>query len=172
MKNLFVLAAILMLSFPSFANDVDVVEDKNIEEANVITHKIQKDLVDMPSCDNERLVNEVKSFITDFFEKNKSYNVLTRRRKHFILSNLSSFKQENIANYNTSETVHVAGVVTNLFMNENILKENMRLCKSNDNNNIDDFFILLYPVEEGYKVVLLNLIPKQSTSSNISFVYK
>ena len=86
-----------------------------------------------------------------------------------IDSTRETFKQENIANYNTSETMLVSGVVTKLFMNEGVLKENMRLCKNNDNANIDDFFILLYPVEEGYKVVLLNLIPKQAISDDISF---
>ncbi len=172
MKNLFVLIFSLILAFPVWADNASVNDNNDVNEANVIVHKIQKDLINMPNCDDKRLINEVKNFVTDFFEKNKSYNTLTRRRKFFILNSLSSFKQENIANYNTSETMLVSGVVTKLFMNEGVLKENMRLCKNNDNANIDDFFILLYPVEEGYKVVLLNLIPKQAISDDISFVYK
>lgn len=172
MKNLFVLAFCLIFSFPSFANDINANNETSDVKANVITHKIQKDLINMPSCDDKRLVSEVKSFVSDFFEKNKSYNSLARRRKFFILNSLSSFTQENIANYNTSETMYVSSVIAELFMNEGVLKENMRLCKNNDNSNIDDFYILLYPVEDGYKVVLLNLVPKKAFSKDMSFIYK
>ena len=166
MKNIFYLILSLLIASSSYAND----EAQPVSDDNIIVHKIEKNIVDLPSCNNDKLVKDVKNFIIDYFEKNKTYNVFERRRKFFILNNLSSFNKENLDNYKTEKARPISDVLINLKINENVLEENMLLCRNN-NENVTDFYMLVYYAGETYKVRLLNLRHNQPANEEISFVY-
>jgi hypothetical protein len=145
-------------------------QNSSISEDNVIVHKVVKNIVNIPECNDDKLIKDVNEFIINFYKENKSYNVFERRRKFFILDNLSSFSQENINNYKTEKTKPISDVLIDLKINSKVLEENMRICRNN-NPNVTDFYMLIYYNNEAYTVRLINLKYNQPASEEISFTY-
>ena len=146
----------------SYANEVSsIVEnidpDKNIEQ-DVITYEIKKEILPLPTCDDEKLMQKTKEFIENYYKQNINKSVIERRKRYFILRNLNNFTKENIANYKTEKSRPVSDIIAELKVNENIIEENMLLCKNQDiNKYVDSIYLLVYPHKNGYKVFLLNL---------------
>ena len=146
----------------SYANDVSSIvenidQDKNIEQ-DVIAYEIKKEIHPLPTCDDEKLMQKTKEFIENYYKQNINNSVIERRKRYFILRNLNNFTKENIANYKTEKSRPVSDVVAEVKVNENIIEENMLLCKNqNLNKYINSIYLLVYPYNNRYKVFLLNL---------------
>ena len=139
----------------------------------VIVYEIKKDIKPLPECSDERLINAVKEYIADFYSKNKSGNVLARRRQHFIENNIKEFSKENILYYKSEATKPVSEIIMNLKLNGGVIEENILLCKNNSRNvEAGKLFFIVYPYEEDYKVIVVNLTPKYNFDQENSFILK
>ncbi len=167
MKNIFYLILSFIMVSSANADDANLSANEN----NVIVKTIEKNIVKMPDCNDENLVKAVKDFIVDFYNKNKSYNVFERRRKFFILDNLSYFSRENLDNYKTEKAKPISDILIDLKINQAVIEENIYLCRNN-NKNVTDFYVLVYYANDVYNVKLINLKHKQPAHENISFIYK
>lgn len=152
--------------------EAEQVQSEEQKPQDTIVYKIEKEIISLPNCNDEELVEKTKEFIKTYFDKAKSQGVIFRRRKHFILNGVEEFTKENIANYKTPASRPVSDKIIELQMNEKVLEENMLLCKKTSNSKImKDVFLLLHPVEEGYKVYILNLNTRAPKEEN-SFIYQ
>ena len=140
------------------------------QPAEVFTHKVEKKLVLLPDCKDNRLIGEVKDFVVSFFADNTDKNAAFRRRRHFITHNMEEFSRENIANYKTDATRPVSDIIIDLQVNKRILEENMLLCKNQSPYKVPgNVYMLVHPEEDGYRVHLINLDAK---GEDTSFFYK
>ena len=139
----------------------------------VIVYEIKKDIKPLPECNDERLITALKEYISDFYIKNKSGNVLARRRQHFIENNIKEFTKENIVYYKSEATKPVSEIIMNLKLNGGVIEENILLCK-NSSKNIEagKLFFVVHPYEEDYKVIVINLTPKYEFDKENSFILK
>lgn len=152
-------------------------EDKQISEQArddvVFIRKVEKKIVQLPTCYDEKLLTHTRQYISEYFVKNEGGNSYQRRRRHFILNNLDKFATENVANYKTESTRPVSDIIADLRVNHNILEENMRLCKNISlNKEAAKVYLLIYPVENGYNVIVINLKEKQQKDEQASFYYE
>lgn len=139
----------------------------------VVIRKVEKTIVPLPTCSDEKLVAQTRQYISEYFAENEDGNSYQRRRRHFILNNLDKFETENIANYKTEATRPVSDIIADLRVNHNVLEENMRLCKNISlNKEAAKVYLLIYPAEKGYNVIVVNLKEKRQKDEQTSFYYQ
>ncbi len=151
-----------------------VENDKKVE---VFVKKIEKNIIELPTCKDKKLLEKTKEFITSYYDKNMADNVLDKRRKFFVLKNIENFEEESVANYKTEDKRPVADVIASLLINKNVLEENLRLCKNTSpNKEASELFFLIYPNEEqkdSFRVRILNLFTKKKRMNDeVIFIYE
>lgn len=138
-----------------------------------IVHQVEKEVIPMPACDDDTLLKRSAEFIDAYFKSNDNAGTLYRRRRHFILHNLDKFQTENVANYKTAATSPVSDIIADIKTNRAVAEENMRLCKNiSKDKYAGQIYLLIYPEEGGYRVHVINLLDKQTTNEEASFIYK
>ncbi len=168
-KFISIFLSLLLSTSYVFAN-----EDKTSDNKTdlIITHKIEKNVVDLPDCNNPILLENVKNFIIKYLEENKKGSAAYKRRRYFILHNITDFSKENVANYKTQSTRPVSDFIINLKINQDIIEENMLLCKNKSlNKEAENLYTLTYPQDDGYKTYIINL-DNRVDINNMSFFYK
>lgn len=168
MRNkLFRLIAIACL-FAPYVNAEET--DGGVQE--VIVHQVEKQIIPMPTCQDEKLISATKEFISEFYKDDTNKNVKERRHRYFLTHNLDKFSKENIANYKTEDTKPVSDIIADRKINKSIAEENMLLCKNQSaNEEAGKLFLLIYPEADGYRVEAINLELKPS-GKDTSFLYK
>ncbi len=168
MRNkLFRLIAIACLFVP-YVN----AEETEITAQDVIVHQVEKQIIPMPTCQDEKLMSATKEFISEFYKDNTNKNVKERRHRYFLIHNLDKFSKENIANYKTEATKPVSDIIADRKINKSIIEENMLLCKNqSENEEAGKLFLLIYPEADSYRVETINLELKPS-GKDTSFLYK
>ncbi len=157
------LGFLISIIFVSEANasDVSSVIEEISSDAPIvetITYEVKKEILPMPTCEDKVLLEKTKEFIKSYYSKSNNNSVMARRKKHFILNGINEFTKENIANYKTESTRPVSDIIAELKVNENIIEENMLLCKNTSKNKYaSNIYLLAHPYKKGYKVFLLNL---------------
>lgn len=147
-------------------------EETSNEAQEVIVHQVEKQIIPMPTCEDEKLISATKEFISEFYKNDTSKNVKQRRRRYFLTHNIDKFSKENIANYKTEATKPVSNIIADRKINKGIAEENMLLCKNkSQNKEASDLFLLVYPEAESYRVEVINLELKAS-GQETSFLYK
>lgn len=147
--------------------------NKEKEPEYEVVHKVEVERVPLPTCDDATLVSKTSEYITSYLSKNDNAGTLYRRRRYFILHNLDKFTPENIANYKTAATRPVSDIIADVKMNSGVAEENMLLCKNQSSNKFaGKLYSLVYPFEDGYKVILINLAYKSDSKDETSFTYK
>lgn len=154
----------IILSYSASATDMSSVVETISSESSTpetIVYEVKKEIKPLPTCDDKLLIEKTKEFISSYYNKNIDNSVVARRKKHFVLAGLNNFSKENIANYKTEKTRPMSDIIAELKINENIIEENMLLCKNTSSNKYaGNIYILLHPLKKGYKVFLLNLDEK------------
>lgn len=154
--------------FATYAN----AEGINDTTEEVIVRQVEKQLVSLPTCQDEKLISATKEFISEFYKGDTNKNVKHRRRRYFLTHNMDKFSKENIANYKTEATKPVSNIIADRKINKGIAEENMLLCKNtSQNKEASDLFLLVYPEAESYRVEVINLELKAS-GQETSFLYK
>ena len=154
----------IFLVSQAHASDVSsVVENISSDKpvAEIITYEVKKEILPLPTCDDNKLIEKTREFIKEYYSKSNDNSVVHRRKKHFVLNNLNKFTKENVANYKTESTRPVSDVIAELKVNEKIIEENILLCKNTSKDKYaSNIYLLAHPYKKGYKVFLLNLDDK------------
>lgn len=154
------------------ASVIEKASKENDKPIETITHTIEKDIISLPDCNDEKLIAKTKEFIENHFSKITNQNVTFRRRRYFILNGLNEYTKENIANYKTEKSRPVSDLIVNLRVNGNIIEDNMLLCKnSNTNDTVGNIYLLVHPKDDGYRTYVIN-ISKSAPVESMYFDYK
>ncbi|MBR5154379.1 MAG: hypothetical protein IKW58_01495 [Alphaproteobacteria bacterium] len=158
MYKFFCFFVLVFMTYPCLGNDVFSLEIKK-EPNEIVVHKIDKEIITLPNCNDEKLIEETKDFILQYYKKHPSYGVKDKRRKHFVLKYLNLFTEENIANYKTQKKRPVSDLIASLMLNEGIIEENIKICKNSSNNKeASELYLLLHADNhQNIKAYILNL---------------
>ena len=138
-----------------------------------VVHQINREIVALPTCDDEKLTKQTKEYIEKYLQATTNAGTLQRRRNYFILHSLSNFKQENIADYRTQETSPVSDIIADVKINQAVLEENMLLCKNQSKDRYaQQLYLLVYPKESSYIVRVINLGIEKNNMGNTYFMYQ
>lgn len=149
---------------------IDFNEGKKPEIA--VLHQVSTLKIELPQCQDENMLAVAKDYIKAVLLKNKDESTMYRRRRHFVLHNLDKFAEENVADYKTMARRPISDMIATIRMNEGIAEENIRLCKNQSMNQYaSQIYLLIYPLEEGYKIHVINLLPETGNNHEIYFVY-
>lgn len=151
--------------------NASLTEEKEPEFVEV--YQVEKDIKSLPSCDDEKLHNEVKAYVQSYFAKTLNWGTLERRHQYFVLSNLNRFEEKNIADYKTAETSPISDLIAHIKMNNGIIEENMRLCKNTSTNkHAGKIYLLIYPEnDDNYIVNVINLSRVYDEQGTTFFTY-
>lgn len=153
------------------AEDISVTQEPKVEYEEV--RKVEREIIPLPACDDEKLIKEAFDYIKKYFDTVPNEGTVYRRRRYFILNNLDKFKEVNVENYKTAATSPVSDIIADVKVNKGIVDENLRLCKNQSPDKYaGEVYALIYPVEQGYEVRLINLSVKQTIGKETSFIYK
>ncbi len=168
MRNkLFGLAALLLMPLQA-----TVAAEETTAPQAVIVHQVEKQIVPMPTCNDEKLLTATKEFVSEFYKNDQNKNVKQRRHRYFVTHNLDKFAKENIANYKTESAKPVSDIIADRIINKSVAEENMLLCKNQSlNDEAGKLYLLVYPEGESYRVDVINLELKPSRKET-SFLYK
>ncbi len=168
MRNKFFRLIAIACLFAPYVNAEET--DGGVQE--VIVHQVEKQIIPMPTCQDEKLISATKEFISEFYKDDTNKNVKERRHRYFLTHNLDKFSKENIANYKTEATKPVSDIIADRKINKSIAEENMLLCKNqSQNKEAGELFLLVYPESDSYRVEVINLELKP-TGKETSFLYK
>lgn len=151
--------------------------DELVVSSPQIEVEVEKSLpvqeINLPSCEDEKLLELAKDYITSYFENSKNEGTLYRRYRHFILHNLNQFIEVNVANYKTAQAAPVSDMIADIKVNKGIMEENIRLCKNQSKDRYaGKMYMIIYPKEaESFQVDLVNLTPNKSENKNTGFVF-
>ncbi len=156
----------VIISCASYANDTSSVVEANSDNEpikKIITYEVKKEVLPLPTCSDDKLIEKTKEFVRSYYDQNSNDNsVVYRRKKHFVLKSLNDFTKENVANYKTEKSRPISDVIAELKVNEKVIEENILLCKNNSQDKYsNNIYLLAYPKGKGYKVFVLNLDKKQ-----------
>ena len=158
------------ISFSASAND-EMLDSES--QTNEVIHTIEKEIIPLPNCNNETLIQKTKNFVIAYYNENILQNIFDRRRKHFVIDNIDKFVEEDIANYKTEKQRPVSDVLINLKINHGIIEENLRLCKnSSKNKEASNVYLVIHPQDGDFKVHIINLKSKYDIKEEVSFTYK
>ena len=76
------------ISFSASANN-EMLDSKS--QTNEVIHTIEKEIIPLPSCNNETLIQKTKDFVIAYYNENILQNIFDRRRKHFVIDNIDKF---------------------------------------------------------------------------------
>ncbi len=160
----------LMIALPSYANNE---EDSGNSQQNEIVHKIEKEIIPLPDCGNQKLIEKTKEFVIEYYKKNIFQNIFDRRKRHFVIDNIDKFVEEDIANYKTEKQRPISDMIIDLKVNKGVIEENLRLCKnSSKNKEASNVYLVIHPENDNFKVHVINLKSKYNIKEDVSFVYK
>lgn len=142
-------------------------------ETITINKSIEAQKINLPACDEAKLLEMATDYITSYFKATQNEGTLFRRYKHFILHNIDRFREEDISNYKTAKARPVSDIIADIRVNQGIMEENIRLCKNqSENRYASKMYMIIYPKENHiFQVRLVNLIPNQKENEKIGFVY-
>lgn len=120
-------------------------------------------------CSDEKLREQVGKFVYEFSGRQIKNTVPARREQILMIRNMKTF--EEVQEADIKKNFEASAALIYLKMNEN--REIYRICvsKNNSNRNFKDFYIILYPYLNFYKVVVTNLISAPEHMNEATFIY-
>lgn len=196
LSRLLGLMLVVSFAFPVFAVEeakhdvikVDAVPDENLEEdvnlfieapaepgrAAGLTAITDSDSfisdssnLNIPECDNPRLHDLVIAKINAYFNDEKSWSIIERRRQVLMLRNLQSYITLDPENFSLKENSKVADKLITYKINKGLTEDKIRLCRSGAERQI---YLFIYPEDAHYRVEIINF-PGQINSEKFSVVY-
>ena len=80
----------IFLASQAHASDVSsVVENISSDKpvAEIITYEVKKEILPLPTCDDNKLIEKTREFIKEYYSKSNDNSVVHRRKKHFEINN-------------------------------------------------------------------------------------
>ncbi len=123
----------------------------------------------LPKCDNQVLINDVKEAIRQYLlQRVSGASIIEQRAHRLILNNIDEYREIPLNQFDIRENYFVANEIVMTKINRNIPQSDMRLCVSNGKKPL---YLLIYPEDFRYRVQIINFIPPNSEGNNFSIFY-
>ena len=123
------------------------------------------------SCSDEKLKEQVKSFIYSYISREDTNSVIEQRKRFLLVRNLHDFTEEQEDKLSSKDTYSAASVIAYLKINEN--RKIYKICRSanNDGKKFADLFAVIYRSGGYYHVVIPNVMDSTKDLDKASFTY-
>lgn len=120
-------------------------------------------------CSDEKLREQVGKFVYEFAGKQIKNTVPAKREQVLMVRNIKTF--EDADEKELKKNFEASAALIYLKMNKN--REIYKICasKNNKNKKFRDFYIILYPYLNFYKVVVTNFISNPEKMDEATFIY-
>jgi len=162
----YLLSVILML----WATSV-FAEEETEENIRIIHQEEDYDIdpdVELPDCNNPKLVEEVRSAISEHLAEHNSGSIVEQRKRKLILKSIDQYSEVEIAKFDNKQNYDVADELIMTKINRRIKEKNMRLCVSEGKKKL---YLLIYPEDFRYQVQVIGFIPRQKEGNAFSIFY-
>ena len=184
MKKLFLFAFLLPLfvSSPAMTQETDTTTNEEEEELNAFGYP-DKSLVkiienndveesvrthDLPECDNEALLAQVRQTIEPFIHFEGS-TIHSRRKTVLTLKNVDNFVILPPEDINATHHAAAAARLIELRINNHLSTADIEICQSDNPILGSKIYLALYPTQNGQtQVEILNFLK----DTNPSFIFK
>ncbi len=126
--------------------------------------------LDMPTCDNARLIDDVIKKANDYFKGKPATDILTRRRNALTLKYLNRFIELDIKTLPRAENRELSDKLISYRINKGLKNADFRICKSAE-IVVKPIYLLIYPENGAYIAEILNFAGPLSKGEIFSVVY-
>jgi hypothetical protein len=142
-------------------------EDEKEAESQTISVKQA-----LPSCDDEKLLEEVSLLLQEYDEQNPAETLYAKRQRLLQLKYTQNYEEEQVAGFTSAQNSDVADKLLMTKINEGLDDDEIRLCKSKkvENSRFKQIYVIVYPGKEGaMHISILNF--KADGSGELSSVW-
>lgn len=126
--------------------------------------------LDMPSCDNARLVDAVLEKARGYFRDNPATDIITKRRNALTLKYLDKFAEVDLKTLPRTENLELSDKLISYRINKGFKDKNFRVCKSTESSQ-KPVYLLIYPDNNAYMAEILNFSAPQPKGTIFGVVY-
>ena len=132
------------------------------EEENVESN------ANMPTCDNQRVIADVKEAITAYLQQHNSGSIIEKRKRNLVVKNIDKYTEIPVAEFDNSQNYLVANELVMTKINRKVKEQNLRLCVGEGKIPV---YLLIYPEDFGYRVQIINFISPGKNGNEFSVFY-
>lgn len=111
----------------------------------------------LPVCNNADLVSGLRQALKDYYAANADSSLIEQRHRRLMLQNLAHFEEVPIKSLAPKDNYLLADHIIMAKINLGVAEAEMRLCRNLAQGKETPLYLLIYPVEKGLMVEVLNL---------------
>lgn len=126
--------------------------------------------LDMPACDNARLIDAVLEKARGYFRNNPASDLLTKRRNALTLKYLDKFAEVDLKTLPRTENLELSDKLISYRINKGFKDKDFRICKSVETSQ-KPVYLLIYPENEAFVAEILNFAGPQPKGTIFGVIY-
>ena len=152
------------------AEEIDLLAPEPVAEEKIeaikqtVTHQ---DL--LPTCDNQKLHEQVKNIIKRHNEINSEKSLIARRRQALQLRFLSEYTEEKVTGFTAKKNREVADKLIITKINKGLVDSQVRICKSVTNGTTFEPVYLLMYADDNRQVEVFVLNYSEKPNQELKF---
>ncbi|MBQ8465881.1 MAG: hypothetical protein IJ529_05465 [Alphaproteobacteria bacterium] len=130
------------------------------QEAEAVITEAAVQRVQLPSCQDERLISQVKELLEQYHQEHPVSSLYEKRQRALQLRYITEYEEEKVAGYTAKKNEVVANKLLMTKINQGLADEEIRLCKSiNQNAHFKPVYLMMYGDAEGQtQLFVLNFL--------------
>ena len=159
MWRLFSLAGLLIAVV---ANAQDVSPEENVV---AVIEAEQQPLAKtvLPTCDEPRLLEQVRNFLTEYNKKHPVDSVYAKRQRGLQMKTISVYEEYPVEGFTSKQNRRVADKLLMTKINSGLQDSEIRLCRTKSGNTrFEPVYLMMYATQDGVKVYILNFLENQT----------
>ena len=115
----------------------------------------------LPTCDNQYLLHNVTAAVDQYNQQNPPANLYEKKQQLLLLKDFKGFSEVAADNFTSEENFNVSSKLVSLKINNKLINEDIRVCKSTSQGPAKDLFLIIYPKDYEILIDLVNFNPRK-----------
>lgn len=99
----------------------------------------------LPSCQDEKVIMQAKELLESYNREHPVNSLYEKRQRALQLKNISAYKEEAVAGYTSKKNEIVANKLLMTKINQGLTDDEIRLCRSvNQNARFHSIYLMMY----------------------------
>ena len=166
-------AGILLLSTAAWAQESTEVYDDEVDllAPEEVTATEPAQVLALPSCQDERLLAQVKELLEEYDAEHPVSSIYDRRQRIMKMRFATSYEEEQVSGFTSKNNRVVADKLLMTKINNGLNDNEIRLCKSNKKSEqFSPIYLMIYPHANEWVVEVLNLLENSGEELKVTFM--